>query len=177
MSGIGFWGPYYSSSKTTVSPLQKALQDDDTMPTEIEQSSGFHVFEIHAPTAGVSFLAIVCALIAIGLAYGCYKKCCSVYLRGTGATPPWYSLQPPAFPMSPVPHYMPPPPPPQPPQPALEQVQLMLAVQQAMQPRVPQIRRERSPPRFTPADEEPSAPPTQESRYQPTVEPRYSAKI
>ena len=65
-----FWGPYYSPSSKTTTPAPTE------MAIEVEQSSGFHVFELHAPTAGVSFFAIVCALIAVGLAYGCYKRCC-----------------------------------------------------------------------------------------------------
>ena len=62
------------------------------MPVEVEQSTGFHVIELHAPSVGVSFFAIVCALIAVGLAYGCYKRCCAVRL---------FPAQPQALPLPP----------------------------------------------------------------------------
>ena len=66
------------------------------MPVEVEESTGFHVFELHAPTAGVSILTLVVALIAIALAYGCYKKCCGIGfgLPGRNTAYPWYPMQP-----------------------------------------------------------------------------------
>ena len=88
---IPFRGPYYSLDwkKTTV-----RYEEDDTMPVEVEQSSSFHVFEMHAPTAGVSFFAIVLALIAIGLAYGCYRKCCYARIFAPQQSPVAFPLQP-----------------------------------------------------------------------------------
>lgn len=74
MSGGVFWGPYYSSDrgrKTTTTT------EDPIMPVEIDNSSGLHVFELHMPSVGVSFFALIFALIAIGFAYGLYLKCCS----------------------------------------------------------------------------------------------------
>ena len=81
MSGIGFWGPYYAP-KEEKDPLLQLEEEDDEMPTEIDESSGFHVLEIHAPTAGISFFAIALGLLAIGLAYGCYRRCCYAKIFG-----------------------------------------------------------------------------------------------
>jgi len=61
-----FYGPYYSAKEATTTNTF----EDDIMPVEVEESTGFHVFELHAPTAGVSILTLVVALIAIALAYG-----------------------------------------------------------------------------------------------------------
>ena len=88
-----FYGPFYSSNETTT---EKPV--DNIMPVEVEQSTGFHVFELHAPTAGVSVLTIVVALIAIALAYGCYKKCCGVGFCFPGRQYPQF----PMFPMQPM---------------------------------------------------------------------------
>ena len=84
-----FWGPYYSRNR---GQRIVTTTEDTIMPVEVEQSTGFHVFELHAPSVGVSFFAIVCALIAVGLAYGCYKRCCAVRL---------FPAQPQALPLPP----------------------------------------------------------------------------
>ena len=151
-----FWGPYYSQKEVT--------QRSTEMPTEVEQSTGFHVFELHAPSAGISFFAIICGLIAIGLAYGCYRRCCFARIFGSQSPPAnqWIPMtQPPAF--------IQPPPQPQ----ASDQVQplLQLLALQAMQPsRLPAIRQDRSPPRFEPVEEpyvphQPTAPKTTERSF------------
>ena len=72
-----FYGPYYSERERK--PETNNYQDN-TMPVEVEESSGFHVFEVHAPTAGISFFSFIVALIAIAMAYGCYRKCCAAYM-------------------------------------------------------------------------------------------------
>ena len=120
MSHGAFWGPYYSRGRTTPS----SVSTTSNMVVEVDESSGFHVFELHAPTAGVSFFALVCALIAVGLAYGCYKKCCFGRMFAgleQAPVPP-----PPCYPMQPLP----PQPHPDPMQPLLG----LLALQQAFNP-------------------------------------------
>ena len=84
-----FWGPYYSRDR---GQRIVTTTEDTIMPVEVEQSTGFHVIEIHAPSVGVSSFAIVCALIAVGLAYGCYKRCCAMRL---------FPAQPQAMPLPP----------------------------------------------------------------------------
>ena len=74
MSGGSFWGPYYSRETKRATTT---TTEDPIMPVEIDNSSGLHVFEAHAPSVGMSFFTLVMALIALGFAYGLYKKCCS----------------------------------------------------------------------------------------------------
>ena len=126
MSAIGFWGPYYSEKPGSKKVI---VTDDNIMPVEVEESSGFHVVELHAPSMGVSFFALVAALIAIGFAYGCYKKCCS----SNGFTLPFFNhpVQQ-AIPMNPIP----PPAQIQTPDPLQPMLQLM-ALQQAFRAPAP----------------------------------------
>ena len=157
MSSGGFWGPYYSPEDdfewTTRPPTT-------VMPVEIEQNSGFHILEIHAPSAGISFFAIVCGLIAVALAYGCYKRCC--YARLFGPAPTQFSVPPPP----------PPPPPPTAPAPApasvMEPLLQLMALQGAMGPQR-MIADQRFPPgRITAYEDQPQVvvhPPTASARF------------
>lgn len=118
MSGGSFWGPYYSRETERAT----TTTEDPIMPVEIDNSSGLHVFEVHAPSVGMSFFALVMALIALGFAYGLYKKCCS------GG--PCCGLHPPPPPVPAV----------QPPQPAQDQLQpllQLLALQSFQRPASP----------------------------------------
>ena len=115
MSAGGFWGPYYSQRD----PISTTAED--TMAIEVDQSSGLHIFEVHAPTAGISFFAVVCGLVAIALAYGCYRKCCYMRLFG-----------PSTYPSPPAPTPFPAPPTPAP-QPSLEPLLQVMAFQSALQ--------------------------------------------
>ena len=115
MSAGGFWGPYYSAEDNLEWTTRATTT---TMPVEIEESTGFHVFEIHAPSAGISFFAIVCGLIAVALAYGCYKRCC--YARIFGPQPTQFAMPPPPPPAQPAPA------------PAMEPLLQMMAIQNAM---------------------------------------------
>ena len=144
-----FWGPYYSDKELRSS----TPPPDNEMPVEVEQSTGFHVFELHAPSAGISFFAIVLGLIAVGLAYGCYRKCCFARIFSTPPTP-WHSMAaPPPVPIAP------------PPQPdTLQPLLQLMALQNMQSTRVPSrypMLREPSPPRFVTIDDlpSPSAPP------------------
>ena len=87
-----FYGPNYPYRKL-VTEKPCVCKCDDTMPIEIDESSGLHVFEIHAPTAGISVFTIAIALVAIALAYGCYKKCCGTFTF-TRQNPGMFPMQP-----------------------------------------------------------------------------------
>ena len=145
MSGIGFWGPYYSRATE-----KKEEQVIDDMTVEVEQNSGFHLFELHAPSMGVSFFALVAALIALGFAYGCYKKFCG--LNSCFGAQPNYNAVPHSIPMQSMPtnlSYYPPPLPSAPPSSEMIQPLLqMLAMQNANQ-RALAAPRSMSPPRMT----------------------------
>ena len=94
MSGGIFWGPYYTPGESVEWTTESSTTT--SMPIEVEEErGGFHILEIHAPTAGISVFAIACGLVIVVLAYGCYRRCC--FARIFGPTPP---------------HYAPPPPPP-----------------------------------------------------------------
>ena len=59
------------SSNSKVQAPKKA----DSVETFVENSSGTHFLEIHAPTAGVSFLAVFIAVVAVIFLYALYRKC------------------------------------------------------------------------------------------------------
>ena len=128
-----FYGPYYSESATTT----KKPFDGTEMPIEVDQSSGFHVFELHAPTAGVSFFALIFALIAIGLAYGCYRRCCSASLLLPRFQSHPMNAMPQGIPMQPMPTAQPAPPVQDPLQPLLSMVALQRAISGPAAPSAP----------------------------------------
>ena len=49
--------------------------------TVVEQDNGFHVVEIHAPTMGISIIAIVVILAILALAHSCASRLRKKYLR------------------------------------------------------------------------------------------------
>ena len=59
------------------SPQSKvaAPRNVDTQTNMVEESSGTHFLEIHAPTAGLGFFTIFALLLSFICLYGLYRKC------------------------------------------------------------------------------------------------------
>ena len=72
-------------------------------PIETVKSTGFHVVEYHAPTAGYSNVAIAVAAAIVFCAYKCTKKCTACF--PSTVAPPAPVPMPPSFELQPMAHY------------------------------------------------------------------------
>ena len=52
----------------------KVVKDNTATVGEVNKSSGFHIFELHAPSMGMGFIALIFILFAIVALYMLYRK-------------------------------------------------------------------------------------------------------
>ena len=64
----------------TDSSNSSSMAIDGDVPADMEEGTSFQFFNLHWPSAGVSFASVAVFLLALAALYGCFlSRCCGVF--------------------------------------------------------------------------------------------------